>query len=110
MSAPIPRRRLLQGVAAALAGGYPARAALAQIPQGEREAMARAATAFLATLDEGRRRRTVFAVADPERTNWHYVPRRREGLPFKDMAAPSRAAAHDLMKAALSAAGYAKAA
>jgi hypothetical protein len=110
MSAPIPRRRLLQGVAAALAGGYPARAALAQVPQGEREAMARAATAFLATLDEGRRRRTVFAFADPERTNWHYVPRRREGLPFKDMAAPSRAAAHELMKAALSATGYAKAA
>ena len=39
---------------------------------------------------------------DKERLNWHYVPRRREGLPFKDMPAPARAAAHELMKASLS--------
>jgi len=111
MSAPIPRRRLLHGVAAAaLAGGHPARAALAQVPEAEREAMARAAAAFVATLDEGRRRRAAFPFADAERVNWHYVPRRREGLALRDMAAPSRAAAQELMKAALSTAGYAKAA
>jgi hypothetical protein len=109
MSAPIPRRRLLHGgaAAAALAGAHPA---WAQVGQTEREAMARAARAFLATLDDGRRRRALFPFADAERMNWHYVPRRREGLAFKDMTAPSRAAAHDLMKAALSGAGYAKAA
>ena len=104
----MPRRRLVHGaIALALAGPRPARA---QVPPDGRDAMARAATAFLATLDDGRRRRAVFAFADAERLNWHYVPRRREGLPLKDMAPPSRAAAHELMKSALSAAGYAKAA
>ena len=51
----------------------------------------------------------IFAFGDAERVNWHYVPRRREGLPFKEMAGPARAAAHELMKASLSAVGYAKA-
>src|SRR5687767_12581173 len=71
--------------------------------------MAAAATAFLGTLDARQRRRAVFALGDAERMNWHYIPRRREGLTFKDMSAPARAAAHDLMKASLSAVGYAKA-
>ena len=106
----IARRRLLHGVVgAALAGSRPARAAWAQGAPAGREAMARAATAFLATLDDTRRGRAAFAFDAAERLNWHYVPRRREGLPFKDMPAPSRAAAHELLKASLSAAGYAKA-
>ena len=71
--------------------------------------MAGAATSFLATLDARQRRRAAFQLGDAERMNWHYVPRRREGLTFKDMAAPSRAAAHELMRASLSAVGYAKA-
>jgi hypothetical protein len=71
--------------------------------------MAGAATAFLATLTGEARRRAVFGFEDKERLNWHYVPRRRQGLAFKDMPAPARAAAHELMKASLSAAGYAKA-
>lgn len=71
--------------------------------------MAAAATSFLATLDARQRRRAVFQFGDAERMNWHYVPRRREGLTFKDMASPSRAAAHELMKASLSTVGYAKA-
>jgi hypothetical protein len=71
--------------------------------------MAGAATAFLASLDARQRHRAVFPFGDAERMNWHYVPRRREGLAFKDMGAPSRAAAHELMKASLSAVGYAKA-
>ncbi|MGH7398583.1 MAG: DUF3500 domain-containing protein, partial [Candidatus Rokuibacteriota bacterium] len=64
---------------------------------------------FLAALEPRHRGRAVFAFTDAERSNWHYVPRRREGVPFKDMAAGGRAAAHDLMRASLSAAGYAKA-
>jgi hypothetical protein len=51
----------------------------------------------------------VFAFTDAERMNWHYVPRRREGLPFKDMKPAARAAARELMKTSLSATGYAKA-
>ena len=67
-----------------------------------------AAAAFLATLSTDGQRRAMIAFADKERLNWHYVPRSREGLPFKDMPAPARAAAHELMKASLSAVGYAK--
>ena len=50
-----------------------------------------------------------FAFGDKERVNWHYVPRGREGVPFKAMPAPARAAAQELMKASLSEVGYAKA-
>lgn len=105
----ISRRQLLHGVAGAagvLALGPPARA---QVADPARAAMAGAATAFLAGLDARQRRRAVFDFNDAERMNWHYVPRRREGLTFKDMTAANRAAAHELMKASLSAVGYAKA-
>ena len=71
--------------------------------------MARAALAFLATLDPRRARQATFPFGHAERLNWHYVPRRREGLPLKDMTRRARAAAHALLQAGLSAAGYAKA-
>ena len=83
--------------------------ALAQITDAGRAAMAGAATAFLGALPDAARSRAVIAFGDKERVNWHYVPRGREGLPFKSMPAPARAAAHELMKASLSAVGYAKA-
>jgi hypothetical protein len=71
--------------------------------------MVRAALAFLATLDGRRARQATFPFAHAERLNWHYVPRRREGLTLKDMTAGARAAAHGLLQAGLSVAGYAKA-
>jgi Protein of unknown function (DUF3500) len=104
----IGRRRLLHGAAAtALLHGL--RPALVGADDAGREAMAQAASAFLAALDAGKQRRAAFAFADAERLNWHYVPRRRQGLPFKDMPAPARAATHELLKSALSAVGYEKA-
>jgi hypothetical protein len=71
--------------------------------------MARAALAFLGALDARRWRQATFPFTDAERQNWHYVPRRREGLPLKDMTADARAAALALLQSGLSAAGYAKA-
>lgn len=112
MGARMTRRRFLHGAgAAALVPLGRPDLGQAEAPLGEagREAVARAATAFLAALDEGARRQATFRFADAERVNWHYVPRRREGLAFKDMSAPVRSAAHDLMRAALSVLGYAKA-
>jgi hypothetical protein len=70
--------------------------------------MARAALALLGKLDPRRAKQATFPFTQAERLNWHYVPRRREGLPLKDMAADARAAAHALLQAGLSAAGYAK--
>jgi hypothetical protein len=71
--------------------------------------MARAASAFLASLEPRQRRRAALALTDPERLNWHYIPRRREGVPFKEMPPASRTAVHELMKASLSLVGYTKA-
>jgi hypothetical protein len=71
--------------------------------------MARAALAFLGALDARRARQARFAFGHAERFNWHYVPRRREGLAFKDMTADARAAAHALLRSGLSATGSGKA-
>jgi hypothetical protein len=70
MPTSIDRRQLLHGVlaGAALATLRP-HTALAQVPDLGREAMARAATAFLGALDAPRRRRAVFPFADAERRN-----------------------------------------
>jgi hypothetical protein len=105
----IPRRRLLHGAAAATAAWALGVPAFAQVADAARTVMAGAATAFLAALPADGRRRALFAFDDKERLDWHYIPRRREGLAFKDMPAAARAAAHELMKASLSAAGYGKA-
>jgi hypothetical protein len=100
---------LLHGAAAAgLAWALPA-TARAQATDAARTAMVGAATAWLSALAADGRRRAIFAFDDKERLNWGYVPRRREGVPFKDMPAPARTAAHELMKASLSAVGYGKA-
>src|SRR5262245_44162095 len=111
----VTRRRLLHGAAASAAVSVrprPARAeepALVEVSTTTRAAMASAAVTFLDALPADTRRRAMLAVSDKERLNWHYVPRGREGVPFKDMPPPARAAAHELMKASLSAAGYGKA-
>lgn len=53
--------------------------------------MAAAATAFLDTLDAPQRQKAALDFADEaERTNWHYVPRPRQGLPIKEMDADQR--------------------
>lgn len=72
------------------------------------EDMAGAAMAFLATLDNAQRDRTRFAFDDEERFNWHYVPRRRQGLSLDAMTEAQRQAAFALLQAALSTAGYEK--
>jgi len=105
----LTRRRLLHGLAASAAAGALPRPSLAQPGDAARAAMAGAALAFLGALPAEARKRAVFALGDRERLNWHYVPRGREGVPFKAMPAPARAAAHELMKASLSAVGYGKA-
>ena len=91
---PIGRRQLLHGslATAALAVARSARAA--DVGDAARTAMARAATALLAALDAGQRRAAVFPFSNDERMNWHYVPRSRSGVAFKEMSAAGRAAAH----------------
>jgi len=45
---------------------------------------------------------------DPDRLDWHYTPRGRNGVSFKDLDARGRGAVHALLKTALSAAGHRK--
>jgi hypothetical protein len=99
----------MQGLALAASIVALRRPGHAQPESRTRTAMVGAASAFVAALSPDGRRRAGFAFEDKERFNWHYVPRGREGLAFKDMSAGARAAAYELMKASLSAAGYEKA-
>jgi len=109
MSGEIGRRRLLHGAAAAAVVATLPSPLEALVADAARAAMAGAATAFLSALSGDGRRRAVFTFEDKQRLDWHYVPRRREGVAFKDMPPAARAAAHELMKASLSGVGYAKA-
>jgi Protein of unknown function (DUF3500) len=109
MRARITRRRLLHGMAAVVVMAARPGAGLAQAGAAAHTALAGAAAAFLAALPGEGRRRVMFAFEDKERHNWGYVPRRRAGVAFKDMPAPARAAADELLKTSLSAVGYAKA-
>lgn len=53
--------------------------------------MADAAQALLQALDDEQRRKLSIAFEnESERTNWHYVPRERAGLPLKEMDSQQR--------------------
>jgi hypothetical protein len=75
----------------------------AQSPVAE---MARTASAFLATLDQGQRALAAQAFDSEERFNWFFIPRERVGLPLKKMTESQRRAAGDLLHAGLSEKGY----
>src|SRR5687767_7275650 len=70
--------------------------------------MAEAAGKFLAALPPEQRARAVFSFADAERHNWHFVPRARKGIAFKDLDSGGREAAHAFLRAALGHKGYTK--
>ena len=74
-----------------------------------RTTMADLVEAFVDSLSEAQRRRTVWAFDTDERFNWHYVPRQRAGLPIQEMSAASKSALHELLRYALSETGYQKA-
>jgi hypothetical protein len=63
---------------------------------------------LLATLPAQPRAVAVRPFDDSDRVDWHYTPRGRNGLSFKDLDAKSRDAVHALLKTALSAVGYRK--
>ena len=71
--------------------------------------MSSAAKAFVETLAKKDRKRGVFEFEDRERFDWHYTPRRRQGIAIGDMNETQRATAHALLGTGLSEAGYEKA-
>jgi Protein of unknown function (DUF3500) len=71
--------------------------------------MAEAARAFVETLRPPLRAAAIMPFDSEERRNWHYVPRRREGVSLKELNGAERAAALALLRTGLSARGYDKA-
>lgn len=82
---------------------------LIQSAQAQSNVIETKATAFLNMLDESQRTKVVYAYDDEERYNWHFVPRERNGLPFKEMNEKQHQAALSLLKTCLSEQGYQKA-
>jgi len=70
--------------------------------------MCESAERLLATLPEPQRKVVSRAFDDGDRVDWHYTPRSRNGLSFKDLDTKGRDAVHALLKTALSAVGYRK--
>jgi hypothetical protein len=71
--------------------------------------MAALVRAVLESLEPEARRKAQRPFEDPERLNWHYIPRSRAGLAIKAMGQETRAALDALLRFALSEAGYEKA-
>ena len=71
--------------------------------------LARAASAFLSTLEPAQRSRAQLAFDSDERLNWFYIPKEREGLTLKQMSPAQQQAALRLIEAGLSQKGYSKA-
>jgi hypothetical protein len=63
----------------------------------------------LAALPEKSRAQAMRPFEDRDRTDWHYTPRTRNGISFKDMDKAGREQVHALLRTALSASGYRKA-
>lgn len=68
--------------------------------------MAAAAKKYLASLNEEQKKQTSFAYDDPERINWHFIPRPRKGLPLKALEGQALKDAHALIQSGLSPVGY----
>ena len=71
--------------------------------------MAEAANNFLSALETTQKQKTTLSFGDEqERKNWHYIPRNRSGLPFKEMNGTERKLAQALIATGVSQAGYDK--
>jgi hypothetical protein len=92
-------------VVAAVAGGL----GYSVAQQRSAAALSQAASAFLDSLSPELRARATFPLGEEEQTRWHFIPTNqfpRNGVPFKDMDAAQRRAAHDLLRTALGHGGY----
>jgi hypothetical protein len=67
--------------------------------------MADAARRFVAALDDGQKAQATFPFDSPERTNWHWIPRPRKGLPIKSLHPDQRPLAFGLLQTGLSTRG-----
>jgi Protein of unknown function (DUF3500) len=73
------------------------------------EEMADAANNWLNALTPEQQAKATYAFENDERFDWHFIPKERKGLPFKEMTAAQQKLAHALLSTGLSPRGYAKA-
>lgn len=71
--------------------------------------MADAAKRFVASLDDSQKVHASFSFEDPERFNWHWIPRARKGLAIKDLKPEQRSLAFGLLNTGLSPRGMIRA-
>jgi hypothetical protein len=72
-------------------------------------AMRESVERFLAAAPEPLRAQAMRPFDDRDRLDWHFIPKSRNGVAFKDLDAQGREAVHALLRVALSAPGYRKA-
>jgi hypothetical protein len=89
------RRRVLAAATFLPFGGAGAQAADAA------QRIADAASRFLAGLDEAQRTQATIAFESPNRLDWHYIPRNRQGLTLGGMRPAQREAAQALLASVL---------
>ncbi len=80
--------------------------AQAPAPTPSGQAMLAATSKFEAAITPEQWDQCQFDFADPERLNWHFIPRERKGLPLKALEGAPLAAAHGMIRSGLSEAGY----
>ena len=88
--------------------GAGAAAAADAPPADPAPAMAAAAERWLASLEPRDRARASRRFDSPNRLDWHYVPRARQGVALQEMSPAARAAALDLLATGLSGDGFAR--
>ena len=59
--------------------------------------MADAANNFLKALAPEQQAKATYALSDEERFDWHFIPKPRKGLPFKEMTSAQQKLAHALL-------------
>lgn len=72
--------------------------------------MSSAADAFLKSLSADQRDKASFGFDDQQRFDWHYIPRARKGIPFKELDSSQRLLGNALMGAGLGQPGLIRAA
>lgn len=70
--------------------------------------MAAAAQKLIEVLPADQKAKLMYKYDDPERVNWHFIPKERNGIVLWDLTGEQRKVAEELVKAGLSAAGHAK--
>lgn len=92
-------------LAAGFAFGLGATLAVASLALRRDTPSVQAARQFLATLEPAKAQKARYAYDSAERFNWHFVPKERNGLNFKEMTPEQQKAALTLLRVGVSANG-----